>query len=130
MAMSWCVKKRGPVFTAAFSPLVQIMAALIDIPILHENLYLGKSVTSSSHFEYCRSTIFLLLIPNLTVFFFDEFDSLLGSLIVIFGLYILLWGKKKEMQNFVSKLAQEAEENKTQEPHLPVITVSCDSRPS
>ncbi|PON93003.1 Plant-drug/metabolite exporter [Trema orientale] len=97
VTMAWCVKKRGPVFTAAFSPLVQIIAAMIDIPILHERLYLG---------------------------------SLLGSIVVIIGLYILLWGKKKEMQNYVTKLAQETEENKAQEPHLPVITVSCDSRPS
>ena len=42
VVMSWCVKKRGPVFTAAFSPLVQIMAAMFDIPILHEKLYLGR----------------------------------------------------------------------------------------
>jgi hypothetical protein len=42
VGMSWCVKKRGPVFTAAFSPFVQIMAALIDIPVLHEQLYLGR----------------------------------------------------------------------------------------
>ncbi|KAK3018203.1 hypothetical protein RJ639_002896 [Escallonia herrerae] len=28
VVMSWCVKKRGPVFTAAFSPLVQIMAGM------------------------------------------------------------------------------------------------------
>ncbi|XP_024030837.1 WAT1-related protein At3g30340 [Morus notabilis] len=97
VTMSWCVKKRGPVFTAAFSPLVQIMAAMIDIPVLHERFYLG---------------------------------SLLGSIAVIIGLYILLWGKKKEMQNFATKLAQEAEENKTQEPHLQVITVSSDSHPS
>lgn len=42
VAMSWCVKKRGPVFTAAFSPLVQIMAVMFDIPILHEQLHLGR----------------------------------------------------------------------------------------
>nr|XP_048326939.1 WAT1-related protein At3g30340-like isoform X1 [Ziziphus jujuba var. spinosa] len=95
VGMSWCVKKRGPVFTAAFSPLVQIMAAMIDVPILHEQLHLG---------------------------------SLLGSILVIMGLYILLWGKKKEMQNRITKLAQEVEEIKEQEPQLPVITVSCDSR--
>ncbi|KAL5551182.1 hypothetical protein UlMin_001358 [Ulmus minor] len=95
VGMSWCVKKRGPVFTSAFSPLVQILAAMLDIPLLHEQLYLG---------------------------------NLLGSVIVIIGLYILLWGKKKEMQNFVTKLAQETQENKEQEPQLPAITVSCDSR--
>ncbi|KAK7247186.1 hypothetical protein RIF29_42063 [Crotalaria pallida] len=62
VGMAWCVKERGPVFTAAFSPLVQIMSALIETPFLHEQLHLG---------------------------------SVIGSIIVIIGLYILLWGKKK-----------------------------------
>ncbi|TXG50805.1 hypothetical protein EZV62_023329 [Acer yangbiense] len=110
VGMAWCVKKKGPVFTAAFSPLVQIMAAMLDIPILHEQLYIG---------------------------------SLLGSITVIVGLYILLWGKDKEMRNFSSKVAQAAEESLSrqtreqdtkeqetqmqQETQLEVITVSCDS---
>ncbi|KAK7834695.1 wat1-related protein [Quercus suber] len=95
VVMSWCVKKRGPVFTAAFSPLVQIMAAMFDIPILHEKLYLG---------------------------------SILGSIIVIIGMYILLWGKNKEMKVCLTKLAQEAEGIKEQEPQLQVVAISCDSR--
>ncbi|XP_061342761.1 WAT1-related protein At3g30340-like [Gastrolobium bilobum] len=96
VGMSWCVKKRGPVFTAAFSPLVQIMAAMIDIPVLHEQLHLG---------------------------------SVMGSILVMIGLYILLWGKRREMQNRVIKLVQEAEEEiKEQEPQIEHLTVSCDSR--
>ncbi|KAF3965540.1 hypothetical protein ACB098_01G126200 [Castanea mollissima] len=95
VVMSWCVKKRGPVFTAAFSPLVQIMAAMFDIPILHEKLYLG---------------------------------SILGSIVVIIGMYILLWGKNKEMKLCLTKLAQEAERMKEQEPQLQVVEISCDSR--
>ncbi|KAJ6423086.1 hypothetical protein OIU84_024088 [Salix udensis] len=91
VGMAWCVQKRGPVFTAAFSPLVQIMAAILDVPILHEELYLG---------------------------------SVLGSIFVMIGLYILLWGKNKEMKNHATRVAQEAEETKEQE----VVTVSCDSR--
>ena len=47
VGMSWCVKKRGPVFTAAFSPLVQIMAALYDVPVMHEQLHLGRCPKSS-----------------------------------------------------------------------------------
>ncbi|XP_027339333.1 WAT1-related protein At3g30340-like [Abrus precatorius] len=96
VGMSWCVKKRGPVFTAAFSPLVQIMAAMIDIPVLHEQLHLG---------------------------------SVMGSILVIMGLYILLWGKSKEMHDSVIKLVQEAEETKEQEPQPQILLrVSCDSR--
>ncbi|KAJ0047769.1 hypothetical protein Pint_14942 [Pistacia integerrima] len=97
VGLSWCVKKKGPVFTAAFSPLVQIMAAVFDVPFLHEQLHLG---------------------------------SLLGSIIVIIGLYILLWGKKKEMQNCATKVGlgqDQAEEIKGQEPQLQLVTVSTDS---
>ncbi|KAK6162412.1 hypothetical protein DH2020_002253 [Rehmannia glutinosa] len=60
VAMSWCVKQRGPVFTAAFSPLVQIFTAVFDVLVLHEEIYLG---------------------------------SVLGSIVVIVGMYVLLWGK-------------------------------------
>ncbi|XP_027931534.1 WAT1-related protein At3g30340-like [Vigna unguiculata] len=101
VGMSWCVKKRGPVFTAAFSPLVQIIAAMIDIPFLHEQLHLG---------------------------------SVMGSIVVIIGLYILLWGKTVEIKNRVTKLVQEAEETKEQEPQpqiqqltVYVHTESCNS---
>lgn len=91
LGLSWCVKKRGPLFTAAFSPLVQIMAAIIDIPFLHEELHLG---------------------------------SMLGSVIVMIGLYILLWGKNQEVKNLgMSKIAQENEDTKQQEPQLQAITV-------
>ncbi|XP_004485925.1 WAT1-related protein At3g30340-like [Cicer arietinum] len=97
VGMSWCVKKRGPVFTAAFSPFVQIMAAMIDIPVLHEQLYLG---------------------------------NVMGSILVMIGLYILLWGKSKEMKNRLNKLVEEAEETKEQEPQPQIqhLNVSCDSR--
>ncbi|GMJ06315.1 Usually multiple acids move in and out Transporters 32 [Hibiscus trionum] len=94
VGMAWCVKTRGPVFTAAFSPLVQILAAMFAIPILHEQLNLG---------------------------------SLLGSIVVILGLYILLWGKNRDMQIGASKIVQQAKEISEQEAQLPVITVSCGS---
>ncbi|KAK4418726.1 WAT1-related protein [Sesamum alatum] len=63
VVMSWCVKQRGPVFTSAFSPLMQIFAAVLDILVLHEEIYLG---------------------------------SILGSVVVILGMYVLLWGKTKD----------------------------------
>ncbi|XP_059287225.1 WAT1-related protein At3g30340-like [Lycium ferocissimum] len=77
VGMSWCVKQRGPVFTAAFSPLVQVMAAMLDVPLLHEQLNLG---------------------------------SVMGSVIVIVGLYFLLWGKTKEIQK-VEETGEEKELN-------------------
>ncbi|XP_015689055.1 WAT1-related protein At4g01440-like isoform X2 [Oryza brachyantha] len=40
--MTWCIEKKGPVFTAGFMPLIQIMAALIDLFFLHEQLFLVR----------------------------------------------------------------------------------------
>ncbi|KAL1292425.1 hypothetical protein HN51_060869 [Arachis hypogaea] len=97
VGMSWCVKKRGPVFTAAFSPLVQIMSAMIDIPVLHEQLHLG---------------------------------SVLGSMLVMVGLYILLWGKSKDNQNRVTNLVEEGG-NKEQVPPPQTtrhVAITCDTR--
>ncbi|TKW19224.1 hypothetical protein SEVIR_4G006400v4 [Setaria viridis] len=78
VVMTWCVEKRGPVFTSSFIPIIQIMVAMIDFFFLHENLYLG---------------------------------SVLGSILMILGLYILLWGKKRDASE-ASSSAKEAEEDK------------------
>ncbi|KAF6156764.1 hypothetical protein GIB67_033233 [Kingdonia uniflora] len=77
VGMSWCVKKRGPLFTAAFSPLIQIIVAMFDISILHGKLYLG---------------------------------SVLGSILVIIGLYLLLWGKSNEVKLCDAKPTQTTDE--------------------
>ncbi|XP_015073104.1 WAT1-related protein At3g30340-like [Solanum pennellii] len=85
VVMSWCVKQKGAVFTSAFSPLIQIFAAVIDISILHEQIHLG---------------------------------SILGSILVIIGLYILLWGKSKDTENLKNSPTTE----KNVQPTLPVTS--------
>ncbi|XP_073029660.1 WAT1-related protein At3g30340-like isoform X1 [Primulina eburnea] len=65
VVMSCCVKQKGPVFTSAFTPLIQIFAAIFDVAILHEEIYLG---------------------------------SIVGSLVVVVGMYGLLWGKSRDQE--------------------------------
>ncbi|PKU78532.1 WAT1-related protein At3g30340 [Dendrobium catenatum] len=79
LASSWCIKQKGPVFTAAFNPLTQFIVGAIDLYILGEPLHLG---------------------------------SLLGSILVIFGLYILLWGKSKEAHGIEVKQIEGGRESK------------------
>ncbi|KAK3128185.1 hypothetical protein QOZ80_6BG0458050 [Eleusine coracana subsp. coracana] len=74
--MTWCVEKRGPVFTSAFIPIIQIMVAIIDFFFLHENIYLG---------------------------------SVLGSILMILGLYILLWGKNRDASVVAAKKEEQGE---------------------
>ncbi|KOM36429.1 hypothetical protein LR48_Vigan02g257900 [Vigna angularis] len=47
VAMSWCVKQSGPVFTAAFTPLIQIFVAILDFSVLKEEIYLGSVAGSA-----------------------------------------------------------------------------------
>ncbi|KAK3446516.1 WAT1-related protein At5g07050 [Eucalyptus grandis] len=59
------MKKRGPVFVTAFSPLMMIVVAIMGSFILAEKIYLG---------------------------------GVLGSVLIVAGLYSVLWGKYKEYQ--------------------------------
>ncbi|KAM0885102.1 hypothetical protein ACQ4PT_030566 [Festuca glaucescens] len=79
--LTWCIEKRGPVFVAAFIPVVQIIVCVIDFTILHESLYLG---------------------------------SVLGSVFVIGGLYLLLWGKRQEAMQQLPKVSENDREQQQQ----------------
>ncbi|CAK9168052.1 unnamed protein product [Ilex paraguariensis] len=89
-------QETGSRLHSSIQPLVQIMAAMFEVPILHEEIHLG---------------------------------SLLGSIVVIVGLYALLWGKNKEMPKCEPNVAHQTEEIKDQEPQFQVVEISCDSRP-
>ncbi|KAB1220847.1 hypothetical protein CJ030_MR3G023985 [Morella rubra] len=59
----WVIEKKGPVFTAMFTPLALIITAIISAFLWKENLYWG---------------------------------SIGGAILLVGGLYIVLWGKNKE----------------------------------
>lgn len=63
VAMSWCVKQRGPVFTAAFTPLLQIYVAVLDFSILKEEIYLGRLISFSILFFSLLRFPYLFFIP-------------------------------------------------------------------
>ncbi|KAJ7009791.1 hypothetical protein D5086_000297 [Populus alba] len=57
------IKKKGPVFATAFSPLMMIIVAIMGSFILAEKIFLG---------------------------------GIVGSVLIVIGLYSVLWGKHKE----------------------------------
>ncbi|XP_074558023.1 WAT1-related protein At5g64700-like [Curcuma longa] len=59
---SFCIEKKGPVFTAMFTPLALVFTLICSV-FLGERIYLG---------------------------------SLLGGILMVVGLYSVLWGKAKE----------------------------------
>ncbi|KAH6814840.1 nodulin MtN21 /EamA-like transporter family protein [Perilla frutescens var. frutescens] len=67
------MKKKGPVFATAFSPLMMIIVAIMGSFILAEKIYLG---------------------------------GVIGSVIIVIGLYSVLWGKYKEEREEKTKLEE------------------------
>uniref|UniRef100_A0A7N0RB88 WAT1-related protein n=1 Tax=Kalanchoe fedtschenkoi TaxID=63787 RepID=A0A7N0RB88_KALFE len=86
VGMSWCVDLKGPVFTSAFSPLVQIFVAIISLSLNIEQIHLG---------------------------------SILGSVFIVAGLYVLLWGKAREAKECGLKLEKHSAALVCED-HLPV----------
>ncbi|KAG6677185.1 hypothetical protein I3842_14G012800 [Carya illinoinensis] len=68
------IKKKGPVFATAFSPLLMIIVAILGSFILAEKIFLG---------------------------------GVLGSILIVMGLYSVLWGKHKESMENKAALEEE-----------------------
>lgn len=41
---SWCIARRGPLFSAMFNPLCTVIVTVLAIPLLHEHLYIGSMI--------------------------------------------------------------------------------------
>ncbi|CAN6299932.1 unnamed protein product [Urochloa humidicola] len=65
VVMSWCVKKRGPLFVSVFNPLMLLVVAVLGSLLLGEKLHLGTA---------------------------------LGAVLIVAGLYTVLWGKGHEAE--------------------------------
>ncbi|XP_066347226.1 WAT1-related protein At1g68170-like isoform X1 [Miscanthus floridulus] len=63
--MSWCLRKRGPLYVAMFGPLIIVFVAVLSSVFLDETLHLGIA---------------------------------LGTVLIVAGLYMVLWGKAREAQ--------------------------------
>lgn len=81
VVLSWCVRKRGPLFASVFNPLMLLLVAILSSLLLGERLYLG---------------------------------SALGAVLIVGGLYAVLWGKGREVTTKVSELP------------LPIVTTDDD----
>ena len=71
VVMSWCVKQRGPVFTAAFSPFIQAFVAVFDISILHEEVHLGRCPLHSSYMH-----LLLIMVVKYNICYLANFISI------------------------------------------------------
>jgi len=85
-----------------FNPLSTIMVAILAYFIFGENLYVGRYAgnawRSVAPGVQC-SCVFLRLNFRCSVLM----CSIIGGVVVILGLYLLLWGKEKDQEHGASK---------------------------
>ncbi|KAJ3681500.1 hypothetical protein LUZ60_015989 [Juncus effusus] len=82
--MTWCIKKKGPLFASVFNPLMLVIVAVLSSLLFNELLHLG---------------------------------SVLGAILIVIGLYMMLWGKGKE----AAKLRESNAGQRTDSGHIHLI---------
>jgi len=102
VVIAWCIKMRGPIFASAFNPLQLLLVAISAYLLLDEKLYLGRYMIKS--FSYLKHILFIMLSffnlwyawkliwYNLVVY------SVFGAVLIVCGIYAVLWSKNKEMK--------------------------------
>lgn len=96
----WVVEKKGPLFAVTFTPLALIFTAIFSAFLWKEILYLGRYV-----YIYIYIFFQLLLLYNFILFFLQLINnkyilgSLCGGVLLVGGLYCVIWGKNREAEN-------------------------------
>ncbi|KAK6915701.1 EamA domain [Dillenia turbinata] len=96
--MTWCIQRKGALYVSVFSPLLLIIVAVLSWALLNEKLYVGTSLLfavqdaqSLGSTQLCRMIV--------------------GSMLIISGLYAVLWGVNKEREERNNGILKEAEKD-------------------
>ena len=92
---TWCVGMKGPVFLAMWNPL-SLLLTLLCSSLLGETIHLGRYIPvvtiNCSGVDSNNIEIFQMTPKRSLLLFF----SVLGGILLVGGLYSMLWGKRKE----------------------------------
>ncbi|KAF8405880.1 hypothetical protein HHK36_007958 [Tetracentron sinense] len=92
----WAIEKKGPVFTAMFTPLALVITAIFSAFLWKETLHLGSHRVDSTRgvSDHFYTAIYYMKL----VFDYGQFlcSSVGGAILLVGGLYSVLWGMNKE----------------------------------
>ncbi|KAK5795355.1 hypothetical protein PVK06_036617 [Gossypium arboreum] len=93
-AMGSVMKRRGPVFVSAFNPLSMVIVAILGSFFLAEDMYLGRfeSISLLKYINPIKIFAILKVFGTMVLLF----CRVLGSIVIVIGLYLVLWGKSKD----------------------------------
>jgi drug/metabolite transporter (DMT)-like permease len=89
----WCIEKKGPFYAAMFSPLSLLITAIFSAFVWAERLRWGRFVTS---FFFCyvgKATLGRFSYRSCACY---QYIGYLGGIMIVGGLYSVLWGRSKE----------------------------------
>jgi hypothetical protein len=97
---TWCVGMEGPVFLAMWNPLSLLLTVLCS-SLLGETVHLGRQGRPHSFicFLFEMGIFFInfkIVTSACTNYLFFFLSSILGGILLVGGLYCVLWGKNKE----------------------------------
>lgn len=106
--IAWTVRMRGPLFVSVFNPLLLVMVSIAGSLFLQEKLHLGMYV------------FFLWFLFYSNLVFHNVYDGrVLGGVLIIGGLYVVLWGKSKELKKVTQLMPENQVEIDVQFPPPP-----------
>lgn len=126
------IRERGPVFVTSFSPLCMIIVAALGSIVLAEKIHLGR-YNADPHFISTQSKPkdSVLPLPDmnseclvqchrsvLIIYLFFLYFSIIGAILIVFGLYTFVWAKSRETPT--SKLAALTDEKSGTQEILPI----------
>ncbi|KAJ4781708.1 WAT1-related protein [Rhynchospora pubera] len=94
----WCIDKGGPLFTAVFQPVQTVMVAVMAALILGDQLYSG-GYAKMSYEEKNKIKINYQILKLHNTTSISIFGRIIGSVLIVIGLYFVLWGKSEEKKD-------------------------------
>ena len=94
----WTIAKRGPVFLAMSMPLTLIFTIIISSFVLGEAVSLGRYARPEllMKLHKCATKLYSITICKLNFVLLYFLSSIIAGILLIGGLYNVLWGKSME----------------------------------
>lgn len=98
---SWVIEKRDPVFLAMSTPLSLVITIFFSAVVLNEVITLSRYTERFPVYIFVfirRQALTISTRLVVKLIFFPFYNSILGGIFLVGGLYSVLWGKSKEQR--------------------------------
>lgn len=88
----WCTKEKGAVFMTMFNPLTTLMSPFVSYFLVGSYLYFGRYLSAP------MPNLVMCILFTVWSFGVYLYCSVIGAVVVVAGLFCLLWGKNGDQK--------------------------------